>query len=60
VTLTEAATLLGLSPDTLRWQVRNEKLQAKKVGRDWIVTVREVRRYRRENQRHSPTTRSER
>ena len=51
MTLQEAATLLGLSPDTLRWQVRNGRLKARKVGRDWHVTPQEVGRYRRDHLR---------
>lgn len=51
LTLTEAATLLNLSPETLRWQVRNGKMKARKVGPIWIVTEREVDRYRRESLR---------
>ncbi len=49
VTLIEAAALLGLDPSTLRWQIRKGKLKAKKVGRDWQVTPREVERYRLEH-----------
>jgi len=49
LTLTEAAQSLGLSPITLRIQIRNGKLKARKLGRDWIVTQREVERYRRES-----------
>jgi excisionase family DNA binding protein len=50
-TLTEAAKLLGLAPSTLRHQVRNGKLDARKVSRDWYVRADEVERYRRENRR---------
>ena len=49
MTLTEAATLLGLAPATLRGQIRRGALRAVKVGRDWSVTPREVERYRRES-----------
>jgi len=49
LTLTEAAGLLGLSPTTLRIQIRNGKLKARKLGRDWIVSKAEVERYRRES-----------
>lgn len=52
MTLIEAASALGLSPTTLRIQIRNGKLRAKKVGRDWAVTPKEVERYRRESRRH--------
>lgn len=51
LTLTEAATLLGLSPITLRIQVRNGKLKAVKRGRDWHVSQKEVDRYGRENRK---------
>jgi excisionase family DNA binding protein len=51
VTLAEAAQSLGVSPETLRWQVRNGKLKARKVGPIWTVTPKEVERYRRESKR---------
>lgn len=49
VTLTEAAALLGLSPTTLRSQIRHGALRATKKGRDWHVTPGEVERYRIES-----------
>lgn len=49
MTLTEAAALLGLDPSTLRWQIRNRRLRARKLGRDWHITPAEVERYRRES-----------
>jgi excisionase family DNA binding protein len=51
MTLVEAAELLGLDPATLRQQIANGVLRARKVGRDWHVTTREVARYRREHRR---------
>jgi excisionase family DNA binding protein len=51
MTLAEAAQSLGVSPATLRWQVRNGKLKARKVGPIWTVTPKEVERYRRESKR---------
>lgn len=51
LTLTEAAARLGLAATTLRVQIRNGKLKARKVGRDWTVSEREVERYARENRR---------
>lgn len=51
MTLPEAATLLGLAPSTLRHQVKNGKLTARKIGRDWYVTPDEVSRYRREHRK---------
>lgn len=52
MTLAEAAASLGVSPETLRWQVRNGKLKARKVGPIWTVTPKEVERYRRESRRY--------
>lgn len=51
MTLNEAAAALGVAASTLRHQIRNGKLKARKVGRDWHVTAREVERYREEHQR---------
>lgn len=51
MTLREAALLLGVSPDTLRSQIRNGKLRATKHGRDHWVELEEVERYRKENKR---------
>ena len=51
LTLAEAAARLNLSPETLRWQVRNGKLRARKIGPLWVVTEKEVARYARENKR---------
>lgn len=50
LTLQEAAASLGVAASTLRVQIRNGKLRAKKVGRDWTVTPKEVERYRRDSQ----------
>lgn len=51
MTLAEAAQQLGVSPATLRWQIRNGRLAATKQGRDWYVEPEEVERYRRESRR---------
>jgi excisionase family DNA binding protein len=48
VTLNEAAAELGIQQATLRQQIANGKLKARKVGRDWLITPGEVARYRRE------------
>jgi excisionase family DNA binding protein len=45
LTLKEAATEAGLSPVTLRIQIRNGRIKAIKVGRDWFVTRAELRAY---------------
>jgi len=48
MTLSEAAERLGLSPDTLRRQAQAGRLRARKLGTLWIVSEREVERYRAE------------
>lgn len=37
MTLAEAAAESGLTPDTLRRQIQNGRLAARKRGRDWLV-----------------------
>lgn len=51
MTLTDAAAILGVTAATLRQQIANGKLRARKVGRDWQVPPREVERYGRESRR---------
>lgn len=51
MTIPEAAAILGVKPSTLRAQIRNRKLTAVKVGRDWQVDAAEVERYAAENRR---------
>ena len=51
LTLIQAAELLGLSPSTLRVQIRKGKLHADKIGRDWHVSAKEVARYRKVSKR---------
>lgn len=46
----EVAALLGVTAATVRQQIANGKLRARKVGRDWWVTPQDVERYRREHQ----------
>ena len=46
MSLPEAAKSLGLAASTLRWQIKNGRLAARKVSRDWYVTPEEVERYR--------------
>jgi excisionase family DNA binding protein len=46
LTLTEAAAELGLSASTLRHQVQLGRMQARLFGKTYVVTEREVSRYR--------------
>lgn len=45
MTLNEAAEFLGVAPATLRHQIKNKRLEAIKLGRDWMVSDEEIRRY---------------
>lgn len=49
LTLAEAGDRLGLSPSTLRNQVKAGKMRATLIGKTWTVTEREVERYRAEH-----------
>lgn len=54
LTLEEAAASLGVAASTLRVQIRNGKLKGRKVGPVWVLTPKEVERYRRESRRTLP------
>lgn len=54
MTLTEAAAVIGVTSATLRQQIKAGSLAARKVGRDWHVTPREVARYQKEHRRGHP------
>ena len=63
LTLAEAASRLGLAPSTLRHQVHNGKLRARLIGKTYVVTGREVERYRAEflgrpGRPHRPSSRT--
>jgi len=45
ISLDEAATILGRSPATLRWAAGTGRLQARRVGRDWVTTHDAVTQY---------------
>ena len=45
MTLKEAAAILNVTPATLRQQIGRGRIKARKIGRDWHVTPREVKRY---------------
>lgn len=49
LTLTEAGAILGLSPNTLRVQIKNGRLKGRMVGKTWTVTRRELDRYAAES-----------
>ena len=49
LTLSEAADQLGLAASTLRHQVHAGRLRARLIGKTYVVTAREVERYRREH-----------
>jgi excisionase family DNA binding protein len=51
MTIIDAAKSLGLAPSTLRWQVKNGKLRARRMGGRLYVTDAEVERYRAENRK---------
>jgi len=46
LTLTEAAARLGVAASTLRHQVQAGRLRARLVGKTYVVSEREVERYR--------------
>lgn len=51
LTVMDAAHQLGVSPATVRQQIRNGKLRAEKHQGTWLLLPREIARYRAESQR---------
>ena len=49
VTVSEAAGRLGISEATIRHQIRNGRMRAHKIGRDWDIQPDELQRYRAES-----------
>jgi excisionase family DNA binding protein len=49
LTISQAATMLGVAPSTLRHQVRHGRLRARRLGSVYVVSPREVERYRRQS-----------
>lgn len=49
LTLTEAATQLGVAASTLRHQIAKGRLKGRLVGKTWTVSEREVARYAAES-----------
>ncbi len=45
ISLREAASKVGLSPDSLRRYALQGKLQARKIGRNWVTTIAAVEHY---------------
>lgn len=48
LTASEAADYLGIGPSGVTKLCREGKLRGSKHGRDWLLTLAEVRRYRKE------------
>lgn len=45
ISLRDAASLVGLSPDSLRRYALQGKLWARKIGRNWVTTIAAVEQY---------------
>jgi len=56
---TEAAAVTGFSPVYVRILARNGRIEAQKVGRDWLVSLSSLLAYKRQmetlgNDKHNP------
>jgi excisionase family DNA binding protein len=47
LTVPEAARRLDRNPELIRRWIRERRLGAEKFGRDWLVSERELERFRR-------------
>lgn len=57
LTTKEVAKRLGTTTDNVRMQIHSGRIKAKKMGRDWFVSEKEVERYRREHQTNGRSAR---
>ena len=42
LTTAEVAKVLGISPITIRWHIAQGNITAKKFGRDWMISVKNM------------------
>lgn len=54
ITIPEVARLSGLSRSHIRNLLRTGAIHGEKIGRDWVVTLREVMEYRQRVKRGRP------
>jgi hypothetical protein len=58
ITLREAGQMSGYHPDYLSFLIRNGKLQGQKLGKTWVTSQSEVRRFLELNDTPSPIRRA--
>jgi len=46
----EAAVILGITRQSMGWLLRNGRVKAQKVGRNWIVEKNSVLEYKKERE----------
>ncbi len=51
--MAEAAALAGLSVSHMRYLARTDRLEARKIGRDWVTTRDAVLRYVKDDEARS-------
>lgn len=56
ISVTEAATLSGLTPSYIRRLLRRQQVAGVKVGRDWFTTEEALRTYLAQERRPGPKT----
>jgi excisionase family DNA binding protein len=52
IDLATAAELVGVDPSTLRRAAQKKRLEAQKIGRDWVTTPRAVKAWHANEQLH--------
>lgn len=57
ISVTRAAEISGLTPGYIRRLLRQERIEGKRLGRDWFTTEEAIREYLRQEHRPGrPTT----
>jgi excisionase family DNA binding protein len=53
-TAAQIAAALGLTADGVRWRIRQGRIRAERIGRDWLIARNELERLKVEGLRQRP------
>lgn len=54
IDLITAAELVGVSPSTMRRAAKAKRLDAKRIGKVWVTTMRAARAWKERDEYHKP------
>ena len=57
ISVTRAAEISGLTPGYIRRLLRQQRIEGKKIGRDWFTTEDSIREFLKTDRRRGPKPR---